>query len=318
MRDEIVSLLKSSQGYLSGEEISTKFNISRAAIWKHIEELRKEGYSIEGSSHLGYRIKNSPDKLFPWEVKKGLKTKIFGQKIQHFETVESTMNIAFSSGLKGESEGFIVCAETQTAGKGRMGRKWVSPKGKGVYFSILLKPCLPINELPKLTLLAAVSVCEAINSIIAPLKSNIKWPNDILVGKRKLAGILTELNAEMDRANFIVIGIGINVNSSLNMLPAGSTSMKIEVKKEFSRILVLQEVLYRLEDWYIKVNKEGFDGLIKEWKTLNSTIGKTIAFSDNNKVFKAKAIDIDEFGRLVLKTNNGRIIKKISGDVIQN
>ncbi|HPN88338.1 MAG TPA: biotin--[acetyl-CoA-carboxylase] ligase [Candidatus Omnitrophota bacterium] len=316
MNDKIISLLKSKKEYVSGEEISQKFGISRAAIWKHINELRLLGYKIDAVSHCGYRLKSSPDKLFHFEVLRDLRTEIIGQKMIYKEEVSSTMDEAFQLALNGEKEGTVVCAERQTKGRGRMGRVWVSPKLKGIYLSIILRPSLPPSNIARLTLLVGVALCEAINRI-SPVGAEIKWPNDVLIKGKKVAGILTEINAEMDRVRFCIIGLGVNVNTALRVLPSGSTSLKNETGRCYSRVKVTQEILKKLDFWYGLLKKEGFASIIERWKELSSTLGRHIIIKDQDRCVEGKAIDLDEYGGLVIKTRDGRIVKRMSGDVIQ-
>ena len=235
MQTQILKFLKESEGYVSGEEISRRCGMSRAAIWKYMQELRQEGFDVVAVPHLGYKLVATPDKLLPSEIQHGLRTQYLGKKIIYEDTVPSTMDVAFRLGMEGAVEGTLVCAEGQTKGKGRLGRQWSSPKGKGIYMSVILRPSLPPTEVAQLTLLAAVAVCEAIRRV-SGVAARIKWPNDILVENRKLAGILTELSAETDRVRFVVIGIGINVNTSLSVLPPQATSLKEEAQKKISRV----------------------------------------------------------------------------------
>jgi len=249
MQDQIIHYLKNSQSYLSGEEISRHLKISRAGIWKYMQELRRDGYDIVAVPHLGYRLMTSPDKLYPREIKFKLGTKSLGTKVIHYDSVSSTMDIAFRLAMEGGDEGTVVCAETQTKGKGRLGRHWISPKGKGIYMSVILRPKLFPADVAQLTLLSAVALCEAIKNV-SGVTSKIKWPNDLLVNNKKLAGILTELSAEIDCVRFVVIGIGVNVNTSINSLPSNATSLKNEIQQPVSRVELVQEILRSLENWY--------------------------------------------------------------------
>jgi BirA family biotin operon repressor/biotin-[acetyl-CoA-carboxylase] ligase len=317
MRNKIIHYLKAAEGYLSGEEISHHLKISRAGIWKYIQDLREEGYDIVAVPHLGYRLNSCPDKLFPSEIRSGLGTKVLGKDIRYFDTVASTMNVAFQLGMEGAAEGTVVCAESQTRGKGRRGRSWASPKGKGIYMSVVLRPRLLPAELTQLTLLSAVAVCETVKKCCR-LPAVIKWPNDVLVHKKKLAGILTELSAEMDRVRFIVIGIGINVNASLSQLPPQSTSIRNETGQKYSRLDLLQEILRSLEKWYALLAREGFSPVMARWKELSSTLGQHIRLVDPSGDVEGEAVGIDEYGGLMIRSNAGLIVKRLSGDVIQS
>jgi len=316
MNKDILFLLPSEKKYISGEEISQKLSISRAAVWKHINELRRLGYKIEAVSHLGYRLKSSADKLFDFEIKRGLKTTVIGQKIFYKEIVSSTMDEAFQLALQGEKEGTVICAEKQTKGRGRMGRVWESPKSKGIYLSVILRPSLAPSDIARLTLLAGVAVCEAINEV-ADVNAQIKWPNDVLIKGKKVAGILTELNAEMERVRFCIIGLGVNVNTPLGSVFKNATSLRIETQKKCSRVQLTQEILKKLDAWYIVLKKEGFSPIINRWKALSSTLGRNIHLKDQNNDVEGKAVDLDEYGGLMIKTKSGVVVKRMSGDVIE-
>lgn len=314
MQNDILHFLKKSDGYISGEEISHSLNISRAAIWKYIQELRENGYDIVAVPHLGYKLNSSPDKLFPSEIQFDLNTKSLGHKIVYYDTVDSTMDAAFQSGLENAPEGTIVLAEGQTKGRGRLGRSWVSPKGKGIYLSLILRPKFPPNEVSRLTLLCGVALCEAIKNMtdIFPM---IKWPNDILINGKKVAGILTELNAEADRVKFVVIGIGLNVNAKADTLPSGATSLRNELKRQISRVEMTKEILRQIEQWYETLKKGGFLPIIKRSKELSVTLHKRVKVTDPSGHVEGEAVDIDEDGGLVIRKDSGVSVKRMAGDV---
>jgi BirA family biotin operon repressor/biotin-[acetyl-CoA-carboxylase] ligase len=315
MQNKILHLLKKNDGYISGEELSHALKISRAGIWKYMQELREHGYEIVAVPHLGYKLLSSPDKLFPEEIQFDLKTKILGKRISYHETVPSTMDVAFQWGMDGTPEGTLVIAESQTKGRGRMGRGWSSPKGKGVYLSIILRPPLPPTQVAQLTLLSAVAVAEAIEDKTGMLPQ-IKWPNDLLLHHKKVAGILTELSAETDRVRFVVIGIGINVNTPLNSLPPHATSLKQEAKRHFSRVALTQDVLRKMEFWYGRLLGEGFSSILQRWKELSLTLRRPIRISDASGHLEGEAIDIDTDGGLLIRCDTGVIVKRMAGDVV--
>ena len=257
MQEKILDFLKRKQeGYLSGDQISHRLRISRQALWKHIQELRDLGYDIVAVPHLGYRFVSAPNRLFSSEISWHLDTKFIGKKIYYFDVLPSTMDIATGLGIKGAPEGTLVLAEAQAQGRGRLGRSWLSPKYKGIYMSLILKPNILPNSAPVLTLLSAVSICEAIKEF-AGLDIQIKWPNDLLLSNKKLGGILTELNAQMDATRFIVIGIGLNVNNEKKTLPSGATSLKEQKGENINRIGLLQEILRKVEANYHLFQEEG-------------------------------------------------------------
>lgn len=315
MQTQIIEFLKKNETYISGEEISQSLKISRAAIWKYMQELRQLGYDIVAVPHLGYKLVSSPDKLFPHEIQYDLTTKSFGKKIIYEDTVSSTMDVAFQLALEKAPEGTVVCAESQTKGRGRLGRTWTSVKGKGIYMSIILRPKLSPLEVAKLTLLGAVVVSEALKKSTG-LQPLIKWPNDLLVKGKKLAGILTELSAETDRVKFVVVGIGLNVNSSLSSLPPGATSLKEETKEEHSRIKIFQEIMKEMERWYFNIEHKGFSEVIQKWKELSITLNQRVRVSDAGGFVEGLAVDLDRDGGLLIRKDSGVVVKKMAGDVI--
>jgi len=315
MQERIIQFLKESDGYISGEEISQRLKMSRAAIWKHMQELRSQGYEIAAVPHLGYQLVTCPDKLLAFEIQAGLDTKVIGKKVIVMDTVTSTMDEAFRLGMENCPEGTVVCAEAQSKGRGRLGRAWISPKGKGLYFSFVLRPHLPLNQLAQLTLMSAVALCEAIEGS-SELKPLIKWPNDILLEGRKLAGILTELRAESDQVNFVVVGIGLNINTSVHQLVTGAGSLKIAAGHSFNRALVFQAILRSLEKWYLKLLHHEFAQVMEEWKKRECTLNKRLKITAPNGTIEGEAIDLDEDGALLIRKDNGLVIKKSAGDVI--
>ncbi|MBF0505021.1 MAG: biotin--[acetyl-CoA-carboxylase] ligase, partial [Candidatus Omnitrophica bacterium] len=306
---------KESDGYLSGEEISQKLNISRAAVWKHMQELRSQGYEITAVPHLGYQLTGLPDKLLAFEIKAGLKSKTVGKNIIVMDTVTSTMDEAFRLGMEGCCEGTVVCAETQTKGRGRLGRVWLSPKSKGLYFSVVLRPTLPLNQLALLTLMSAVALAEAIEEA-GRIKPSIKWPNDLLWEDRKLAGILTELRAESDQVKFVVVGIGLNVNTPAHQVIAGASSLKIAAGRSFNRVEVFQSILSSLEKWYGKLLHRDFLDITEAWKERSSTLNKRLRLTDPTGTIEGEAVDLDEDGSLLIRKDSGVIIKKTAGDIL--
>lgn len=316
MKEEILKLLKEAPAFLSGEEISRHFKVSRAGIWKAIQELRKDGYEIEAVPHCGYKLLSAPDKLFPEEIQTGLNTKFIGRKIYHYESLSSTMDAAFELAIGGAAEGTVVVSEGQQKGRGRMGREWFSPKGKGIYFSLILRPKIRPEEAPRLTLLSAVAVAEAIRKATG-IPVSIKWPNDIMVAEKKLGGILTELNAELDRVKFLNLGIGINVNLKQTQLPLRATSIKNELGKNFSRVELLRRVLEQLEEDYSLYGRQGFKPIIAKWQTLSSTLWKRVKVSSGRGDIEGQAIDIDTDGALLIRNDSGLVERIISGDVVR-
>lgn len=314
-RDKILEILKRKNEYVSGEEISAYLKITRQGLWKHIQELKDEGYDIVAVPHLGYRLVSSPDRLLPEEIRHGLNTKFIGGKVYYFETLSSTMDEAFARGMGGADEGTIVAAETQTKGRGRLGRNWASPKYKGIYASLILRPDIPPVRAPVLTLLASVAICEAVKKVTG-LDARLKWPNDIFIENKKLAGILTEINAELDHVHFMVIGFGINVNNDRHSLIGGATSLKEQKDEHISRIGLLQEILRRIEEEYLLLQKNGADKIIDKWRANNMTIGRRVKIISQNDHLEGHALDIESDGGLLIRTDTGLIKKVMTGDMV--
>ncbi|MGD2278769.1 MAG: biotin--[acetyl-CoA-carboxylase] ligase [Candidatus Omnitrophota bacterium] len=307
---------KNTGSFISGEDISDKLKVSRASVWKYINKIREDGYVIDAVPHLGYRITAVPDKLYGHEISRDLKTKNIGQKnVYHYEHIDSTNNKAYELAESGEPEGTIVVAEAQGKGKGRIGRKWASPKGEGVYMSLVLRPDVETDEIPTITLIAAISAVKAIDEVCS-LKPKIKWPNDILVNSKKLGGILTEIKAQPDQVDFLILGIGINVNTHQDKIPRIATSLKNECSKRISRSEVVKRFLENFEKDYTKFKKEGFKSLRNECKSNSSVLGKKVKVTEHHKTLEGEAVDIDQKGALILKLDNGSRQRVFSGDVV--
>src|SRR5271154_4348754 len=249
---KILSALRARPDGVSGAELAEQLKISRAAIWARIEELRQAGYEIEAGPHFGYRLVSSPDALHADDLLARLgKTKVVGRDIRVFEETTSTNDVIEKLARDGVKEGVVVFAESQTKGRGRLGRKWMSPQRKGLWFSVLLRPDLRPQEATQLTIASANALRRAIQSETG-LKPEIKWPNDILIGGKKVAGILTELSAEVDKVRYVILGIGIDVNLDANEFPADlrkiATSLKIEAGESFSRPALAVAILQELDE----------------------------------------------------------------------
>jgi BirA family biotin operon repressor/biotin-[acetyl-CoA-carboxylase] ligase len=318
--EKILSVLRHSRdSYVSGEDLCGHSGISRAAIWKHIENLRDIGYDIEAVPHLGYKLVSAPDALIPSEIRWKLKTKIFGRDIISYKKVDSTNDIAYHLAEKGVKAGTAIIAEEQSRGKGRHGRHWVSPSKGGIYLSCILRPKIPPNEIPRITLFAAVAVAKAIRDVTS-LDVSIKWPNDLVLDGKKVCGILTEMKAEQDSVDFIILGIGINVNTPLKQLPKGSTSLKDElnnhnIKRSISRVELTKQVLERLEEFYSILERNGFEPIIDAWKGLSNMLGSRIKVILPGRTFEGLAHDINPDGALVVRLDSGILEKVSSGDV---
>jgi BirA family transcriptional regulator, biotin operon repressor / biotin---[acetyl-CoA-carboxylase] ligase len=317
IRENILEFMRRKKEFVSAEEMSLALNIPRQALWQNINDLRDSGYGIVGVPHLGYRIESLPDRMFPFEIEEKLNTRFLGRKIYYLERCPSTMDIAMQLASDNPAEGTLVLAEAQTRGRGRLGRHWVSVKYKGLYLTVILRPKITLAQSAVLTFLAAVSVCEAVK-IVAGIDASIKWPNDILVNNRKLAGILTEIEAEPDRVNFVFIGIGLNVNNEAKELLKGAVSLKVASpsQQRFSRVELLQELLRRIEDNYLLFQKKNSALILDKWKTLNVTLGKKVKISSGKEHVEGVALDIAADGALLVRRESGKIQKFMSGDVV--
>ncbi|MDD2679355.1 MAG: biotin--[acetyl-CoA-carboxylase] ligase [Candidatus Omnitrophica bacterium] len=315
MQDKILDFLEGKNGYISGEEMSSHLKISRQALWKHIQDLKDAGYNIEAVPHLGYRLEAVPDRLFAFEVSRGLDSRVLGKKIFYFDSLGSSIDTAMDLGVKGAPSGTLVLTEAQTKGRGRLGRTWFSPKYKGLYFSLILRPDMLPAQASVLTLLSAVSICEAIKTVTG-LEAQIKWPNDILLHNRKLCGILTQVVAETDRIDFVIISAGINVNNDKKSLISTATSLKEHKKEETSRVSLLQEILRRLEANYLTLEKKGSRPVLDKWRQQSITLGRRVKVYCQNKHTEGEAVDIDTDGALLVRKDSGFVEKVLAGDVV--
>ena len=312
MKSKILEILEKNGSYVSGEEISKELGVSRAAVWKHIKKLRELDYEIESKTNEGYKLIKTPDRQIQFELERMLNTKIIGHKILFLEEIDSTNNkakqIAFES-----QDGDVVVSETQHSGRGRRGREWHSPKG-GIYISFILKPNISPERAPQITLLSSVALVETLNSMKSKMNAKIKWPNDILISGRKISGILTELSSDMEKINYVVVGIGINLNTDLEDLPEKAASLKVEMGQEISVKLFLKSFFEHYDTVYQEYLDNGIDQIIEKWKKNSDTLGKNVKIIGINETYDGLAKDIDENGALILKTKD-KEIKVYSGDV---
>jgi len=319
MEEEILQLLRDhSSEFLSGEEISRRLKVSRTAVWKRMKRLRTLGYEIEASTRSGYRLIRSPDLLTPSEIRPFLKTKWMGKTIHHFHTLDSTNSKAYQLALDGAEEGEVVISESQEKGRGRLGRQWFSPPFLNLYLSVILRPKIPPHQASLITLVAAVATADAIQKFsgLLPL---IKWPNDILLRDRKIAGLLNEIHSEMDRIHFVILGIGVNLNLDERMFSkevrAGATSLKIEMGQTISRKAFLQSLLLELEKWYTIFMKEGSAVILEAWRDRAHIKGRWVKVTSFGRALTGVAVDIDSDGALILETEDGERIRVVAGDI---
>ncbi|MFA6940827.1 MAG: biotin--[acetyl-CoA-carboxylase] ligase [Clostridiaceae bacterium] len=317
MKEVILKYLKDNENkFISGEEISSKLNITRASVWKYINSLKNDGYQIESVSRRGYKLIGSPDILTYEEIRAYLKTNRIGKKIIYKKSIDST-NSECKRIADVESEGTAVVGEEQLKGRGRLGRTWTSPLYKGIFVSIILKPDIDMEKAPKITSIGAAAVLLALKDI--GIECQVKWPNDIVINGKKVCGILTEMSGEINRINYIVIGIGINVNLNTDDIPEDlkdkATSLLIEKGKHIDRRILLSGLLNNFENLYDEFLKGDYSKTVSICRDNSSLIGKNVKIIKNGKEAVGKAIDIDKDGALIIEHKNGEKDKIISGEV---
>ncbi|MCI6459365.1 MAG: biotin--[acetyl-CoA-carboxylase] ligase [Clostridium sp.] len=316
MREKILEvILDNEKEFISGEELSKKLGISRTAIWKHIRILRSQGYNIESVNKKGYRLVDEPtDLLNPQNIYRNLKTKFIGKNVLHFETIDSTNDYAKKIGNE-LRDGSVIISEEQTKGKGRLGRVWESKAGEGIWMSIILKPNIIPNKAPFITLIAGASIVKALN--ILGVDAKIKWPNDITINNKKLSGILTELSAEIERVNYIVVGIGMNVKDTdfEEELQDKATSLYKE-NYNVSRIDIVKEILCQFEKLYLDyIEKDDKKEVLDICRQYSAIINKEIYVIKNDQKELVDCIGINEEGNLIIKNKDGKLEEIMSGEV---
>jgi BirA family biotin operon repressor/biotin-[acetyl-CoA-carboxylase] ligase len=312
----ILAALKESPAPLSGEALAGMLGLSRAAVWKRINRLKALGYHIEGSPRRGYRLLGLPDKLLPGEIIQGLKTRYLRGPIHHFEYLPSTNDMAKELGSKKAAEGSLVVAESQTRGRGRLGREWDSPPGAGLYVSLLLRPPLPPTEMPQITLTTAVAVVRALKRATG-ISPGIKWPNDLLVDGKKLGGILTEMETESDQIRHLVVGLGLNVNNREFPPPLDrtATSLALISGSAFCRRGILRAWLEEFEALYDLFLNRDFGTILDEWRRYSVTLGQTVTVRQGPRAITGLALEVAEDGGLLLQQETGEVVRVNSGEI---
>jgi BirA family transcriptional regulator, biotin operon repressor / biotin---[acetyl-CoA-carboxylase] ligase len=315
VQQDLLLMLKQTEAHLSGEELGSRLGLSRTAVWKRIERLRACGYQVEGSSRRGYRLQPDQDLLLAAEIMAGLPQLRLTGPVWHFLTVPSTNDLAKDLARRGYPEGMVLLAETQSAGRGRLGRVWESPPGTGIYLSLLLRPPLPPTELPKLTLTAAVAVVEALEEVTA-LNIGIKWPNDILFGGKKLGGILTEMETESDQMSHVILGVGLNINTQEfpEHLASLATSLGC-TGRIYSRLAIVRAFLNAMDRWYSTFLERGFEPILMAWHRNAETLGKPVRVKLGSREVSGLALDVAPDGALLVEKPDGEVEKIISGEI---
>lgn len=319
LRSKVMEAFSRAEGeFVSGQEMADYIGCSRTAVWKHIEDLRNDGYILEAVRRKGYRLLSVPEKVSANEIQMALETKRLGRVIHYEESVDSTQKIAHSLANRGAVEGTLVVAEEQTTGRGRLSRSWHSPKYTGVWMSLLLRPKIPLYEAPQLTLLAAVAAAQAIERVTT-LQPEIKWPNDLLLNGKKITGILTELQAESDQIHSVIIGMGINANLTAIDFPQElediATSLFIESGQLVSRAKLIAEVLLCFETLYDRYLIEGFTPIKSLWESYAMSLGKEIKATMLNETVIGTALGITDAGVLLLEDKQGKVHSIYSADI---
>lgn len=316
----LLALRRAGSGFVSGAELSQRLGITRAAIWARIEELRQIGYEISASPHQGYQLQSVPDRLVADDLI-GLVAghHVIGRDIRVFEETNSTNDIVEKLARDGVKEGAVVFAEAQTRGRGRLGRKWLSPARRGLWFSVLLRPDLRPQAATQLTVAAATALCRAIRAQ-TELTPQVKWPNDILINGRKVAGVLTELAAEIDHVKHLILGIGVDVNLTASEFPAElkkvATSLKIESGRHLNRLDLAAAILRELDADYQRIQRGRFAEVADEWEEQCITLGHRVRIHIGNREITGRAEALDDDGALLVRTEHGHLERIIGGDVM--
>ncbi|MEK5644041.1 biotin--[acetyl-CoA-carboxylase] ligase [Paenibacillus rhizosphaerae] len=316
--ETLLDILLDAEEFVSGEEISRRLSVSRTAVWKQINKLREAGYEFEAVPHKGYRIVSKPDLLDQQELAQRIQSKVMGSRLKILGTTVSTQEEAKALAEEGAPEGTLVIAEEQTGGKGRMGRKWFSPYGKGIWMSLVLRPEQPLHYTPQLTLLTGVAVCRAVRKVTGVM-AGLKWPNDLLVDGRKICGILLESAAEDEHVRYCIAGIGISANLDRDDYPEEltgiGTSLKIEAGEPIDRMALIATVMEEFEMLYELYRKDGFQPVASLWEALSVTLGKRVSIQTARGPIEGMADGLDASGALRVRTDAGEQIPVFSGDV---
>jgi BirA family biotin operon repressor/biotin-[acetyl-CoA-carboxylase] ligase len=307
--------------YLSGQDLSDVLKISRVAVWKHIKKIQTLGYKIESKQKLGYRLIDNTEKLLPWEITRDLKTQLIGKRVYYFEEIDSTQNFAQNIAADKKENGTIIIAEKQTSGRGRLDRKWTSPKG-GIWFSLIIHPKFDVSSSTLIPILSAVALSKSIKSVL-DIETEVKWPNDITMNGKKVAGVLVDASFQTNSIDYLILGIGINFDIDTKKLEKrltktpnfyGIDSLRGKEDKTPPKKL-LKEFLLQFEKNLFQLDKGEKSKIIKEWTKRAAGIGKKITINTSNGKISGISQGIDNDGALKIKTRNE--IKKIYvGDVV--
>ena len=307
--------------YLSGQDLSDVLRISRVAVWKHIKKIQELGYTVESKQKLGYKLISNSELLLPWEITANLKTKIIGRQAYYFDSIDSTQNQALKMAEDVANNGTIIVAAKQTGCHGRSGRKWISPKG-GIWISIILHPTFDISITTLFPIASALALSIAIEKTFS-IQPELKWPNDLTIKGKKVAGMLVDVSLESNKIENLVLGVGINFDVNAKQIEKalkgtsnfyGVASLS-DQKQNIKPIQLVQTFLIELEKIYKSLNAKQTKKIISEWTVRSSTIGKNVELNTSDSKIKGKAIKIDDDGALVVSENN-KNHRIIAGDII--
>ena len=318
---KIATLLRSHKSeYLSGQDISEPLKLSRAAVWKHVKKLQSLGYKIDSQPKLGYRLRSATELLLPWEISEGLETNLFGRRIYYFDTISSTQNFAAELASRPQENGSVVIAQKQTQGRGRLNRKWTSPSG-GIWLSIILRPEFEISTSTLFPMMSSLALAIAIEKVLK-VKPKLKWPNDLTINDKKVAGILVDASVESGKIEHIIIGVGINFKINVQEVEKAikntgnyyGVATLVNKNNKTNPAQLVQAFLLELERLYNLLSEGNSDDIIKQWTKRSSTIGKVISVASSTGLIQGKAIKIDNDGALII-SNRGKNRRVIVGDV---
>ena len=317
MKEELLSLLRERNGYVSGQELCTHFGVSRTAVWKAVNRLKEAGYEIEAVPNKGYRILSCPDSVAAVEVSSLMETEVIGRDVRYMETIDSTNLYARRLGEDGAAEGVLVVADEQTAGKGRSGRHWTTPPGSAIAMSVLLRPRIAPERISMVTLVMGLAVAKAVRELYG-LDALIKWPNDVVVNGKKICGILTEMSAELMAVNYIVIGVGINSNMKEfpEEIRTTATSVALELGQDISRSQLIAEVMKHFETLYrCFLETSDLSRIMSDYNAILVNTGRRVRVLEPGNEYSAQALGTDRLGRLLVRTDEGTVREVYAGEV---
>ncbi len=302
MRYSVLAVLRMHGSDVSGGAIGRQLGISRVAVWKQVQELRKQGYEIAASAK-GYRLESAPDALLPGEFPG------WESRIHHVDTIDSTMLLARALARRGAENGTLVIAERQMAGRGRLDRSWVSPVG-GVYMTLVTRPAVAPALAPRISLMASVAVAAAIESLYG-LRAQVKWPNDVLISGRKVCGILAEMEAECDAVHYVNVGIGLNANALVGEVQTGAVSLAELLGAPVDRKRLVKAVV---EGILARLSLLGDAATLDEWRRRAVTLGREVSIAGGRESVVGMALDIDNTGALLVRQADGSVVEVVAGD----